>query len=315
MSDVTTHLLREDRSVPVEPLASETEALPDPLLTFLQIDTGQCFAVLDAAAFPLLPELIDAHAEDAACLWQGNAARDMAHLAPWLIRLSSASRLTRSLFAGAPDANVPWQLWGAWPGLILRARADVTAEALRSHLRKMTRLRDAAGQWYFLRFWEVATARAFWGAFATEPDEVAWRYGSVIEAVVFPDGDRLTTLTCEAALPDRAPPGGVIDRYRPLFRDACWRAFQMRVLSALRLEPPPLGDTPAPVATALCDEARAAGYQSEAAIWDVVRAALLTRATGRTLGDLLDRGPLPDDNLAAARQLLLRARAGTSPEI
>lgn len=71
--------------------------------------------MVDAAAFPLLPELLEAHGEEARCLSHGRAGDQMANGAPWLARLSEGSWLLRTMVTRRPEDDVPWHLLGTGP--------------------------------------------------------------------------------------------------------------------------------------------------------------------------------------------------------
>ncbi|WP_281825218.1 hypothetical protein [Jannaschia rubra] len=132
--------------------------------------------------------------------------------------------------------------------------------------------------------------------------------------MIRPEGDVLVCTGPDAALPQRSATPGTIDTYRPLFRAARWEAFREEIHRALRAEGPPFDTVPPEDTAALCDEVRAAGYRREAAVWNVVRAAILARRAGADLTDLTRASRLPDDDLSASEILYSRARALAPPE-
>lgn len=142
----------------------------------------QTFAVLEAARVPGLAEMLETSELDHACLFQGAAAEDFRDVAPWIVRLDEDHVLTRRLFT---RGDAPWNLWDREPGLIVRSRAGM--DDVRRHLRKFTRLPDASGRWYHVRFWEgrlladlaQGPATAFLAQLLREP---------VLEAVVAGEG-------------------------------------------------------------------------------------------------------------------------------
>lgn len=117
-------------------------AYAPPLLTY---------AILDAAKIPNLPELLARSGLQFRCLFKGEAFDELKDVAPWIVALDQEDSFTRNLFT---DSEAPWHLWSAQAGIFLRSTA--TLEELWRHFRKFTRVPDAAGKWYYWRFWEPA---------------------------------------------------------------------------------------------------------------------------------------------------------------
>lgn len=269
-------------------------------------DTAPLVALLDAAAHHQVPEMLQADAPEALCLWQGTALATMAEHAPWLAPLTPCSVLWRNLLTAG---EAPWQMWGRWPGLLIRPRRDL--HRLRTHLRKLNRVSDAGGTSYFLRYWEPATAEAFWAAFPDDPDHLWWRYGEDVAAVAWPVASGLRVAELQVALPRGKPLKHPIDAYRPLFRQVRWDRFTERLHAALGKAGSPFDAVGRDHSRHLCDTARDAGYTSEAAIWDVVRAMILFAAAGRDKQTEAARawsGARPPDPDSAAQLLLAQAR-------
>ena len=107
------------------------------------------FAILDAAKVTNLPELLQTSGLEHHCLFKGDAFDELSHVAPWIVQLEPDNRFSRNLFT---EGRAPWQLWDKSPGCFLRARA--TCEEIRKHFRKILRVQDDTGKWYFFRFWE-----------------------------------------------------------------------------------------------------------------------------------------------------------------
>lgn len=122
----------------------DTNRLADapPLLTY---------AILDAAKIPNLPELLARSGLQFRCLFKGEAFEELKDVAPWIIALDEEDSFTRNLFI---DSETPWHLWGTQVGIFLRS--ITTLDELWRHFRKFTRVQDAAGKWYYWRFWEPA---------------------------------------------------------------------------------------------------------------------------------------------------------------
>lgn len=131
-------------------------AIPDTLADLLFNDQdGSCFALLDAARMPQLPQVLAGTDLEHACLFQGEAEKDMEDVAPWLVRLAPESRFVRRLLSG-PETQ--WGLWNRDASVFLRSRSDLWA--VRKHFRRMTRLYDPeTGRWFFFRFYAAPTMR------------------------------------------------------------------------------------------------------------------------------------------------------------
>ena len=114
------------------------------------------YAVLDAARIFGLPERLSASGHQSVCLFQGAALDEMADIAPWLVQLDPDAPLLRALFATDPERRHPAALWDAGAGICVAAPYDIAA--MRTHLRRFVRVRDDAGQWFFLRFWQPEVA-------------------------------------------------------------------------------------------------------------------------------------------------------------
>lgn len=109
------------------------------------------FAVLDAANVTNLPELLATSGLDHECLFIGEARDELSDVAPWIVRLEIGNALTRHLFT---TGKAPWQLWDKNPGMVLRARASCIE--MQKHFRKILKVQDDNGKWFYFRFWEGA---------------------------------------------------------------------------------------------------------------------------------------------------------------
>ncbi len=114
------------------------------------------YAVLDGAAVFGLPELLETAGLQHACLFQGDAARDYAASAPWLVRLTPDHRLTRVLTdTGGRRGALSW---ASGPGLLIRS--PLSLRGLRRQLRAYTMILDATrGRRMFFRFYDPRTFR------------------------------------------------------------------------------------------------------------------------------------------------------------
>ncbi|KIT16871.1 DUF4123 domain-containing protein [Jannaschia aquimarina] len=147
------------------------------------------YAVLDAGKGAGLPEMLEASGLDHACLFTGDAARELRDVAPWIVRLEEGNRFVRGLFT-AGDA--PWELWGKAAGIFLRSRGSI--DQIRAHLRKFTKVPDETGAWLYFRFWEPSPLRAYLDRLPPE-DEFRQRWFGLdaatrIEMILVPDPAR-----------------------------------------------------------------------------------------------------------------------------
>lgn len=108
------------------------------------------YAILDAATFTSLPEILETSDLVYRCLFTGTALEENGAAAPWLVALEPQHRLTRMLIS---TSDRPGGMWDLAPGIIIKSNLDFAA--LWSHCRKFTRIQDAKGKWLFYRFWSA----------------------------------------------------------------------------------------------------------------------------------------------------------------
>ena len=131
--------------------ADAPEKLADAL--YGELDARHCFAILDAAKFDGLPELLAGQDLRFQCLFQGNAAQELRDAAPWLVQLDPKAPFARALFSQDPADPRPWLHWGKDAGVYLRSTLEF--DAVWRHLRKFTRVMNADGKWFYHRFWDA----------------------------------------------------------------------------------------------------------------------------------------------------------------
>lgn len=129
------------------------------------------FAVLDAANVINLPELLANSGLDHECMFIGEAKDELGDVAPWIVHLKSDTALTRNIFT---TGKAPWQLWDKNPGMVLRARA--TCSEMQKHFRKILKVQDDTGKWFYFRFWEGTALLTV--AQASEPKDYTRLYRS-----------------------------------------------------------------------------------------------------------------------------------------
>lgn len=151
-----------DRQFGVRPRKTVPDLIRDPVFG---TDDAATYAVMDAGMVPMLADRLAGSGLPWRSLFGGQAERDLAEVAPCLVRLTERSDLTRALFSRGGGGD----LWDAAPALLIRAQADF--DTMRNHLRRLTRIEaeGAGGRWFFLRFWPPRIASHILGALAHDP--------------------------------------------------------------------------------------------------------------------------------------------------
>lgn len=155
---------------------------------------GPVIALLDAASLPGLPERIESRQVEALSLFMGAKAEELRDVAPYLVRLDLNGVFMRDFLN---NGQLPWAMWSKRPGLLLLSNLDL--KALQKHFRRFLRV-QADGNTFFFRFWEPASAIAYFNASAASNDRARWffpREGGQIDALLVPDlpRDRLCIYT------------------------------------------------------------------------------------------------------------------------
>jgi hypothetical protein len=159
----------------------ELELLRAKLLEACEGDDSRLFALLDAARVRGLRAFLRETHSEFACLYRGAPAEELAHVAPYLVRMPLASLL------------VPWLLIdtkAAGSVMIVVANADL--DALRTHLRRWLIVLDPRGEENFFRFYDPRIIGPFLEA--STPDE-AGRFFGPMRAI----------LVCNQAPPVKEP--------------------------------------------------------------------------------------------------------------
>jgi hypothetical protein len=166
----------------------EIELLRGKLLEACEGDDRRLFALLDAARVYGLRAFLRETRSEFVCLYRGAPEKELAHVAPYLVKMPLASLL------------VPWLLVdtkAAESVMIVVANADL--DALRTHLRRWLIVLDPRGEENFFRFYDPRVIEPFLDA--SSPAE-AGRFFGPMRAI----------LVCNHAPPVK----------EPLFR--IWRA-------------------------------------------------------------------------------------------
>lgn len=110
----------------------------------------QAFAVLDGASVDGLLNALYEHKPESICLYRGELQPDIAHVAPYLVRLVEDSAFTKWVLE---------QGWGKHWGIFAVTRADLTA--LRQHFRRFLTVHDSKGNPLLFRYYDPRVLRVF----------------------------------------------------------------------------------------------------------------------------------------------------------
>jgi hypothetical protein len=108
------------------------------------------FAVLDGASIPKLLDTLHQFQPEYACLYRGELKPDMAHVAPYLVRLEPESEFTDWVIENGRGKH-----WGVF----LRTASDLAA--MRRHLRTLLVVHDADGKPMSFRYYDPRVLRVF----------------------------------------------------------------------------------------------------------------------------------------------------------
>ena len=189
----------------VGPLVSlGKDLIPRPGLTHDLSRHRTVVGLLDAACLPGLPERLESREIPALSLFQGDLAEKLRDVAPYLVQMDPAGTLMRDF---VNDADLPWAMWPKRPGILILTELELPA--LQRHFRRLLRVRTDDGTFFF-RFWEQASALAYFDAIAASEDRGRWFYpreGGRIEALLVPDAqaDALRVFPAAGPRPDLRP--------------------------------------------------------------------------------------------------------------
>jgi hypothetical protein len=113
-------------------------------------DAAATACVLDGARIEGLPATLQSLQADAASLYNGPTAEQLADVAPYLAPCAPGSRLNRWLFDTA---------WGQSAGIVVLSESD--PDALRAHFRRFLMVLDESGKSLYFRFYDPRVLRVF----------------------------------------------------------------------------------------------------------------------------------------------------------
>ncbi len=141
----------------------------------------RAFLLLDASQSADIPVLAGAFAEEARCLFDGQALEDLGDVGPWLIELKR--------HGNAFDWFVE-DGWGSNWGIVIQTR--LTLARLKVHLKKFIRVEDEAGEVYFFKFYRPQHLNTYLPLF--DADQLARFMGPLRAIYAEREGDRATLL-------------------------------------------------------------------------------------------------------------------------
>jgi hypothetical protein len=131
--------------------ALETTGPQDKALAALRAEGEPLFGVLDAARSPRVLKLLRKAREEYASLYEGPEGRELAEVAPYLVRLPPGSALLEDLVREG---------WGHNWGVFLTS--PMPFRDTRRHLRKFLKVRDeSTGEQLYFRFYDPRVLQVF----------------------------------------------------------------------------------------------------------------------------------------------------------
>jgi hypothetical protein len=131
------------------------------------------YVLLDAARDRLIYSGLQrfARADDITCLYQGSSAEELAHVAPYLLRLGPRTDVFDWLWDNG---------WGRSWGIFLWSTE--TLEGLRAHFRRLTKVRTEDGQVLLFRFYDPRVLSIFLPT--CFPEQITKMFGPVTRFIV-----------------------------------------------------------------------------------------------------------------------------------
>jgi len=135
------------------------------------------YALLDAAQDERIHETLCAHEEEWRILplYEGRAADELAAVAPYLVALDPELRVFDWLWRDG---------WGKGWGIFLWSLS--TMDTIRSHLRRLTRVKTEDGEVLLFRFYDPRVLETVLPVL--DERQLAEVFGTVVQRVVFDDG-------------------------------------------------------------------------------------------------------------------------------
>jgi hypothetical protein len=110
----------------------------------------EAYAILDSARDPVIRAKLVASDVHNACLYEGRIPREIAEVAPYLVRLRRGHRFTEQLLESG---------WGRSWGVFATSQADF--ETMRRHFRRFLRVTDETGKGLLFRWYDPRVLRVY----------------------------------------------------------------------------------------------------------------------------------------------------------
>lgn len=213
------------------PTTPELARLQDELRLACDGDDRRLLALFDAARLSGLPVFLREVGAQFACLYRGKPAVDLAHVAPYLVKLPLTSLI------------IPWLLVDtAAAEAVVFLVSDADPDEVRQHLRRYLMVLDARGAENFFRFYDPRVLGPFLEA--SNPDEAAQFFGPIRRMFVcasIPPVKKPLFRTWLAPQVEKVPaPPAALAKFalRPehegRFAKDTWASYQRRCLTYLR---------------------------------------------------------------------------------
>jgi hypothetical protein len=131
-------------------LTVQTGSIEAIVQTLWAVPGDEVYAVLDAARDPLVRAKLVASDVRSACLYEGRIPRELAEVAPYLVKLRRDHRFTEQLLESG---------WGRSWGVFASTPADF--ESVRRHFRRFLRVEDESGKTMIFRWYDPRVLRAY----------------------------------------------------------------------------------------------------------------------------------------------------------
>ncbi len=129
-------------------------------------EEAHAYAVLDGASIPDLLENMHRFQPEHECLYRGDLPADLAHAAPYLVRLEPESELAEWVIG---------QGWGRHWGIFAISPADL--REMRRHFRTFLMVHDSEGKPLYFRYYDPRVLRVYLPTCNAE--ELATMFGPV----------------------------------------------------------------------------------------------------------------------------------------
>ena len=148
------------------PTTPELARLQDELRLACDGDDRRLLALFDAARLNGLPVFLREAGAQFACLYRGKSAEDLAHVAPYLVKLPLTSLV------------IPWLLVDtAAAEAVVFLVSDADPDEIRQHLRRFLMVLNPRGAENFFRFYDPRVLGPFLEA--SKPEEAAQFFGPI----------------------------------------------------------------------------------------------------------------------------------------